>query len=47
MKEEFLEHRLALSEELRHYTAIWEMEKAKIIQEEIKSLDLILNNCFN
>lgn len=44
MKKEFLEHRLELSEELRHYISIKEMEKAKMILEEIKSFDLLFPN---
>lgn len=47
MKEKFLEHRLELSEDLNNYVLIGELEKVKILQEEIKSIDILLINLFN
>jgi hypothetical protein len=47
MKEKFLEQRLELSNDLNHYVLVNKLEKAQIIQEEIKNIDIILINLFN
>ena len=47
MKEKLLEYRLELSKDLQHYVLIDKLEKAKILQEEIKSIDILLINIFN
>ena len=45
--QEYLEHRLELSMDLKHYLICSEMEEVKIIEKEIEKLDLIINNKSN
>ena len=44
MENEYLEQRLKLSEDLRHYVLINKFDKVTILEQEIDKLDKIIEN---